>query len=161
MRRRAFLSTGTGAIASAALLGSVEPATAAEKPDMQYESAHYSNYSSASRGAGDMRWIVLHTIEGSASSGISWFENPDANVSSHFVVDENGTITQMVALEDVAWTQGNSQYNDTGISIEMSGYANATDFTDAKYEAVAALCAWLCETYDIPKTHPTYDIAPC
>lgn len=161
MRRRTFLTTGTGAVAGTALLTGTGTATVAEKPDMRYEAAHYSNYSSANRAAGDMRWIVLHTIEGSASNGINWFRNPDANVSSHFVVDEDGTITQMVDLADVAWTQGNSQYNDTGISIEMSGYANSTDFTEAKYDAVAQLCAWLCETYDIPAQHPTDDIAPC
>ncbi len=128
---------------------------------MTFESAHYSNYTSSSRSASDMRWIVVHTIEGSASSGINWFKNPDADVSSHFVVDSDGNITQMVELSDVAWTQGNGDYNDTGISIEMEGYANETDFSEAMYEAVGQLCAWLCESYDIPKTHPTFDIAPC
>jgi len=128
---------------------------------MEYVSAHYSNYTAASRSASDMRWIVVHTIEGPASSGISWFQNPDANVSSHFVVDSDGQITQMVDLEDVAWTQGNGPYNDTGISIEMGGYAGETQFTAAKYEAVADLCAWLCDAYDVPVRHPTYDLAPC
>jgi N-acetyl-anhydromuramyl-L-alanine amidase AmpD len=161
MDRRRFMQTGTAAIVGSALLGSAGSAAAAEKPDMAFEPAHYSNYTNATRSAGDMRWIVVHTIEGSASSGISWFKNPNANVSSHFVVDEYGEITQMVELQDVAWTQGNGPYNNTGISIEMSGYANSTDFTEAKYDAVAELCAWLCDAYDIPANHPTYDIAPC
>ncbi|MFC6953871.1 N-acetylmuramoyl-L-alanine amidase [Halorubellus litoreus] len=161
MRRRRFLQTSTGAVAAGTLLGAAGSAAATDKPAMEYVSAHYSNYTSASRDASDLRWIVVHTIEGSASSGINWFQNPDANVSSHFVVDDDGTITQMVDLEDVAWTQGNGPYNDTGISIEMSGYANSTDFTEAKYQAVADLCAWLCDAYDIPVRHPAFDIAPC
>mgnify|MGYP006302977377 FL=1 len=133
MRRRKFLRAGTGAVAGSVLLGAAGSATATEKPQMTFESAHYSNYTSSSRSASDMRWIVVHTIEGSASSGINWFKNPDANVSSHFVVDSDGNITQMVELSDVAWTQGNGDYNDTGISIEMEGYANSTDFSEAMY----------------------------
>jgi N-acetyl-anhydromuramyl-L-alanine amidase AmpD/beta-N-acetylglucosaminidase len=161
MHRRTFLKTGTGAVAGGALLGTAGSATAAEKPEMTYEAAHSSNYRDAYRPVDDIRWIVVHTIEGPASSGINWFKNPAANVSSHFVVDDDGAITQMVDVKDVAWTQGNSLYNGTGISIELGGEANITDFTEAKYDAVAQLCAWLCDTYDIPARHPTYDIAPC
>jgi len=161
MRRRKFMQASSGAIAAGTLLGTAGSAAAAEKPEMRYVGADYSNYSAGSRTASDMRWLVVHTIEGSASSAINWFQNPDANVSSHFVVDSEGSITQMVDLEDVAWTQGNGPYNDTGISIEMEGYANETDFSEAMYDAVGRLSAWLCETYGVPKRHPSYDIAPC
>jgi N-acetyl-anhydromuramyl-L-alanine amidase AmpD len=161
MRRRTFLRSSIGALAAGALLGTAGSAAAAAKPDMEYVSAHYSNYTADGRTASDLRWIVVHTIEGPASSGISWFQNPDANVSSHFVVDDAGEITQMVDLSDIAWTQGNGPYNDTGISIELGGYAGETAFTEATYEAVADLCAWLCDAYGIPARHPTDDLAPC
>jgi len=161
MQRRTFLQASTGAVAGGALLGAAGSAAAAEKPEMRFVRADASNYAAGSRTASDMRWIVLHTIEGSAGSAINWFQNPDANVSSHFVVDAEGAITQMVELEDVAWTQGNGPYNDTGISIEMAGYAGETQFSEAMYDAVARLSSWLCETYGVPKRHPTYDIAPC
>ncbi len=128
---------------------------------MTWEPAHYSNYAAADRGPGDVRWIVLHTIEGSASAGINWFKNPDSNVSSHFVVDADGDITKMVRIDDVAYTNGNGPYNDTGINVEMAGYAGETQFSEAMYESVGQLIAYLSDEYDVPLRHPTDDIAPC
>ncbi|MFC6953547.1 N-acetylmuramoyl-L-alanine amidase [Halorubellus litoreus] len=163
--RRNLLRFAASTATATTLLGATAGGTAAaltpEKPPMRWKPAHESNYTPADRDASDIRWIVLHTIEGSASAGINWFQNPDANVSSHFVVDDDGDITKMVNLDDVAWTQGNGPYNDTGISIELAGYAGETDFSEATYEAVADLCAYLCETYDVPVRHPTFDVAPC
>ncbi|WP_267640611.1 N-acetylmuramoyl-L-alanine amidase [Haloarchaeobius amylolyticus] len=161
MKRRDFLSSGTSVLATGALLSGADAATAATKPAMEWDPAHYSNYSDASRTAGDIRWVVLHTIEGSASAGISWFKNPDSDVSSHFVVDAGGAITKMVNVEDVAWTNGNGPYNDTAINIEMAGYAGETDFSEGLYQGVADLVAYLCDTYGVAVRHPTYDIAPC
>ncbi|WP_227133480.1 N-acetylmuramoyl-L-alanine amidase [Halorubellus salinus] len=100
---------------------------------MEYVSAHDSNYASASRDASDLRWIVVHTIEGSASSGINWFQNPDANVSSHFVVDENGQITQLVDLDDVAWTQENGPYSGPTLAGMNVYYA-----TDDRWDVESA-----------------------
>ncbi len=150
-------TVGTGAATTAGAATGAPP----EKPEMTFEPAHYSNYSSASRGADDVRWIVLHTVEGSASAGINWFRNPDANVSSHYVVDADGDITQMVEVEDVAWTNGNGPYNDTGITVEMAGYAGETQFSEGLYGAVGQLIAYLCDTYDVALRHPTDDVAPC
>jgi hypothetical protein len=67
----------------------------------------------------------------------------------------------MVRLDDVAWTQGNGPYNDTGVSIELEGHANQTDFNETIYQQAAEVARYVCDTYGIPKRHPTDDIAPC
>ena len=46
-----------------------------------------------SRGVGQIQRIVLHTIEGTAQSGINTFLNPESQVSAHYIVDFDGTAT--------------------------------------------------------------------
>jgi N-acetylmuramoyl-L-alanine amidase len=70
--------------------------------------------------------IVIHYTGGSsASSAISWFENPDSRVSAHIVIARDGTITQMVPFNVKAWHAGPSAYggrsgfNNFSIGIEL------------------------------------------
>jgi N-acetyl-anhydromuramyl-L-alanine amidase AmpD len=128
---------------------------------MQWVPAAWSNYRSARRSAGDIDWIILHTIEGSYQAGINTFENPVSDVSAHFVVGtEPGEITKMVPLDDIAWTAGNSDYNARGINIELAGYSS-NGFPAQQYDLLADLVDYLCETYSVPKRHPTDRVAPC
>ncbi|WP_049969648.1 peptidoglycan recognition protein family protein [Haladaptatus cibarius] len=161
--RRKFIKLASGAIGAGAIVGSASTASAYESVTDVWRPAHESNYSSANRTASDVRWVVIHTIEGSYEAGYSWFENPDSNVSSHFVIgDEPGQIMQMVEVSDVAWTNGgDGTYNDTGINFELEGSANVTNFNDNIYEQTAEAVAHVCDKYGIPKRHPTSDLAPC
>lgn len=160
--RRQFLRATGASLGGLALSGMAATTATAADPTDDWQPADSSNYTNASRSASDIRWVVLHTIEGSYEGCISWFQNPDSNVSSHYVVgNQADQTTKMVQLEDVAWTQGNGPYNDTGVSIEMEGYANSTDFNDNIYQQTADVVRYVCETYDVPMQHPTYDIAPC
>ena len=53
--------------------------------------------------------IVVHDTAGpSAVSAINTFKSPASKVSAHFVVDLDGTITQMVECDRVAWHAGKS-----------------------------------------------------
>ncbi|MDP6934638.1 MAG: hypothetical protein QGG40_17075, partial [Myxococcota bacterium] len=52
----------------------------------QYVPASSSNYSDSSRSSGDIDMVVLHTVQGSYSGAISWFQNASSAVSSHYVV---------------------------------------------------------------------------
>jgi len=70
--------------------------------------------------------IILHDTAGpSASSAINWFRNPKSKVSAHVVIDLDGTITQMVEFDRVAWHAGKSSYkgrsscNGFAIGIEI------------------------------------------
>ncbi|MFZ5482105.1 MAG: N-acetylmuramoyl-L-alanine amidase [Myxococcota bacterium] len=104
-------------------------------------SANYSNYS---RGAGDIDYVIIHTVQGSYSGCISWFQNSSASVSAHYVVrSSDGHTTQMVHEEDVAWHAGNWDYNLASIGIEHEGWVDEPDtwYTDAMYAESAALVA--------------------
>ncbi|WP_267642015.1 peptidoglycan recognition protein family protein [Haloarchaeobius amylolyticus] len=159
--RRSFLKATGASLGAVGVVGATASTAAAAVAD-RWEPADSSNYTNASRTASDMRWLVMHTIEGSYEGCISWFQNPDANVSSHYVVGESADqITKMVRLEDIAWTQGNWEYNETGVSIELEGYADETNFGDTIYQQAAEVARYVCDTFDIPKQHPTYDLAPC
>ena len=43
------------------------------------------NYDAASRGVGDITNVVIHTTEGSFDGTLSWFQDPAAQVSAHYV----------------------------------------------------------------------------
>ena len=59
------------------------------------------------RNGHTVRAICLHITDGDTAAGaISWFHNPASDVSAHYVVDRAGTIWQVVAEADTAWTQG-------------------------------------------------------
>lgn len=108
----------------------------------QFVSASSSNYSNYSRGPSDISLIIIHTVQGSYSGCISWFQNSSASVSAHYVVrSSDGQVTQMVKEEDVAWHAGNWSYNLASVGIEHEGYVDApsTWYTTAMYTASAAL----------------------
>lgn len=110
----------------------------------QFTAASSSNYSDYSRGGSDIQYVVVHTVQGSYSGCISWFQNSSASVSAHYVVrSSDGEITQMVYEEDVAWHAGNWDYNLASVGIEHEGYVEEpeTYYTDAMYAASAALTA--------------------
>lgn len=101
-----------------------------------------SNYSDYSRSGGDITYVVIHTMQGSYSGTISWFQNCSAQVSAHYDVrSSDGEITQQVAEADVAWHAGNWSYNEMSIGIEHEGFVEdpGTWYTDAMYEGSAAL----------------------
>ncbi|MES2640269.1 MAG: MopE-related protein [Myxococcota bacterium] len=113
-----------------------------------------SNYSSASRGAGDARYVVIHTTQGSYSGTISWFQNCSSSVTAHYTVrSSDGHITQSVDESDVAWHAGNSTYNWASVGIEHEGYVDAPErwYTEELYRASAALTADICDRHGIPK----------
>ena len=72
------------------------------------------------------RLVVLHyTGMASAEKAIHWLAHPESKVSCHYVIDEAGTITQMVAEASRAWHAGASHWagetdvNSVSIGIEI------------------------------------------
>ena len=119
---RSYHVLAAAALAAASLAPAARPARAAvaPAPPMRWVPAHSSNYSRRSARRPDL--IVIHTIEGSEGGGISWFQNPAANVSAHYVVSRTGRVTRMVRDQDVAWHVVG--YNERSIGIENEGYAS-------------------------------------
>lgn len=76
-------------------------------------SPHFS-----SRKGGDISAVIIHyTAGGSLESTVSWFRNPEAKVSAHFVVGRDGSTIQMVDLDNAAWHAGKSELaNKSGVN---------------------------------------------
>lgn len=135
-------------------------ATAAgEYPASSFVAAYGGNYTNASRGTGAVSYVVIHDVEGSYEGCISWFQNPSANVSAHYVIANEGDITQMVWEQDIAWHAGNWSYNEQSVGIEHEGYASdPSSYPETMYVASAGLTRYLTDKYSIPRSR-SYIIA--
>lgn len=146
-------------LATAALAAHAAP----PKPAVTWDAS--PNYSASSRETSyNIDSIVIHTTEGKDTNGdgyyselytqaISWFNNPKAGVSAHYVISPSGAITQMVADDDIAWHA--TYYNSRSIGIECAGFSGkAATWTPALLEALSTLVAYLCDKYAVPVVHP-------
>lgn len=116
----------------------------------RFVSAHERNFRRRS-GTRTIRRIVIHITDGNRSINgpISWFRNPEARVSAHYIVGQDGEVVQMVRHDDVAWHAGSA--NGDSIGIEHVASRRRDIFpTDDEYCASAALVRWLCRQYGLP-----------
>ncbi len=119
-----------------------------EKPKCDFVES--PNFNKDERGKGKINYIIIHTIEGTKDSCISWFKQTKSQVSAHYVVGFDGSITQMVKDKDRAWHAGVKLYNEEAIGIEHEGYAAKNGWTEKQLRASAELTRWLCHEYGIP-----------
>lgn len=102
------------------------------------------------RGGRAVDMLLLHyTGMASAEAALDWLCNPKSGVSCHYLVDEQGSITQMVGEEMRAWHagvslwKGGSDTNSRSIGIEIHNRGHNlgyTEFPAVQMEAVAKLC---------------------
>lgn len=94
--------------------------------------------------------LLLHyTGMLSGAKAVEWLADPKSRVSCHYVVDDDGTVTQMVSEDMRAWHagagswEGTDDVNSRSIGIEIHnpghdlGYA---EFPLAQMQAVTELC---------------------
>jgi len=140
-----------GAYAKVAPLGTRTPASVAavDYPGAIWNAASTSNYRAGRSQS--ISTIVIHVTQGSYAGTISWFKNPSAQVSAHYVIrSSDGQVTQMVAEKDTAWHVGSE--NGYTIGIEHEGFVDQPSwFTDAMYRSSAALTANIADRRGIPK----------
>ena len=125
---------------------------AADYPEADWSPASTENYSNG-RGGNAIDTVVVHTVQGSYNGCISWFANPAAQASAHFVVrSSDGAVTQMVNEDDTAWHAGNWSVNQRSIGIEHEGWVDdpSTWYTDSLYAGSATLVLYLAEKYGFP-----------
>lgn len=96
--------------------------------------------------------IVIHTAEGTFASALSTLSAPGAVVSAHYLMDTDGSTTQLMPVEDIAYAVGNYHYNLHSVSIEHAGFTaqGAKWYTDATYQQTAELVKYLAQQYDVP-----------
>lgn len=115
--------------------------------------------------------IMHYTGMASVEKAISWLATPESKVSCHYVVDEEGTITQMVSEGARAWHAGKSYWSgetdinsaSIGIEIQNPGHEDGYhDFPRAQMAAVLALSHDIIGRHGIPaqRVLAHSDIAP-
>lgn len=139
-----------------------------QRPDNQTGTSDYpgatwlatpsENYSTANRSSADVRWIIIHTTEGTTASAVQRFQNPAEEVSTHYIISRDGSVIQMVRNKDIAYTAGNWAYNQQGINIEHERYGT-NNWTEAQFTASANLIQWLTQRYSVSIVFPA-GIAP-
>jgi len=122
------------------------------KPDSALVGAlHPSPNFELRRGVGQPDMLLLHyTGLKSCAKAIDWLSRPESKVSCHYVVDEAGQITQMVAEDQRAWHAGLASWHDetdinsasVGIEVHNAGHElGYPEFPEAQMLALEALCA--------------------
>ncbi len=147
-----------------------------EYPGAEVIAAYPGNYGYAGRQT-DPRAIVLHTPEEPADDWEStprWFQNPAAHASTHYYLDNDGDVIQMVPESEGAYAQGvkisqrrwkggagqlppwaaDTNLNLWAISIEMEGMAATIHKTmprhGVQWDALLSWILYVARKYDIP-----------
>jgi N-acetyl-anhydromuramyl-L-alanine amidase AmpD len=112
---------------------------------------------------GGFTHIVLHCPIGTLQGTIATFQNPIRQVSAHYVIDRDGSITQMVQLTDTAWHVCNANPFSIGIEIvdcyEVAGnlsngcMRDKSWLTNSGLDSVVALVSSLMQKFNIPLTN--------
>ncbi|MFC9120882.1 N-acetylmuramoyl-L-alanine amidase [Streptomyces sp. NPDC057067] len=95
--------------------------------------------------------VIIHVTQGSYASAVRVFQDPAHQAATHYIVGQNGRVTQMIRELDVAYHAGNRSFNERSVGIEHEGFVDRPqDFTKAMYESSARLTAAICKRYGIP-----------
>ena len=96
--------------------------------------------------------VVIHDTEGSLTSALSVFQNPNDGSSVQYIIDTDGTVYQVVKEHDIAYHDGNFWSNMHSIGIEHVGYDGTGYkwYNSAQYLASAKLVAYLLKKYNLP-----------
>ncbi len=125
-----------------------------------------------SRDGQTIDMLVLHyTGMPTAREALDRLCDAQAKVSAHYVVDEDGTIYQLVAEENRAWHagvsawRGHSNINQRSIGIEIVNRGHEFGyhpFPVEQMKSVAALCKGVVSRHAIPKRNVVghSDVAP-
>ena len=96
--------------------------------------------------------IAIHYVGNpgtTAQQNRDFYNNPDTQVSSHFLIGLDGEIIQCVPLDEKS-SATNERNRDT-ISIEVCHPDADGVFTDASYQSLVKLTAWLCDNFHLSR----------
>lgn len=129
------------------------------------------NFGERRRGLVPSMLVLHYTGMPSASRAIDWLSRPESGVSCHYVIDEAGRVTQLVAERHRAWHAGvavwagESDVNSASIGIEIQNPGHADGyhvFPRAQMRAVRDLAADIVARHAIPpeRVLAHSDVAP-
>lgn len=107
--------------------------------------------------------IVIHsTASDNAQGSLAWFNNKNAKVSAHYIIDKDKYIYKCVALNNIAYHAGVcnlTHANKRSVGIEIA-QATKTPMTDFQREALDYLINEICKAYPIKYIVGHKEIAP-
>ncbi len=116
--------------------------------------------------------VVLHyTGMPTASEALARMGDAAAKVSAHYMIDEDGAVTRLVAEEKRAWHAGRSFWrgiadiNSASVGIELVNPGHEwgyREFPETQMEALIPLLAAILKRHDIPRANVVghSDVAP-
>lgn len=116
-----------------------------------------------SRQGHKIQGIVIHRMAGTFNGTIAWFQNPTSFVSAHYLISQEGELTQMVRDSEAAWHAGyksgtpppiyrdvNPNWVSIGIECEDNTKEDVNFWTQKQLNTLVDLCRVLIKEYDIP-----------
>ncbi len=141
------------------------------KPDSRCVTAVLPSPNTSERACAPDILLLHYTGMPTAGAALKWLCNPESKVSSHYFVDEDGMVTQLVAESlrghhagESSW-EGTTDINSRSIGIEIvnPGHEHGyRDFPDEQIEAVVHLCFDIVARHNIKPTRVLAhsDVAP-
>ena len=124
------------------------------KPIIEEDFLTVNEYSRPGEKLEEVKNIFVHYTankETSAAQNRSYFENlaitGETSASAHFIIGFDGEIVQCIPLEEIAYAVQKRNYDS--VSIECCYLQADGKFTDATYQSLIRLCAWLLNEYDL------------
>ena len=115
--------------------------------------------------------VIHYTEMKPVETALERLTDPEAKVSAHYLITEEGEVIRLVPEEKRAWHAGASYWRGTkdvnsasiGIELDHPGHAlGYREFSDAQFEALVPLLARIVKDYDIPRANVVghSDVAP-
>ncbi len=125
-----------------------------QKPEILEDFLTVNEYSRPGEPLQSVNNLFVHYTANpgtSAAQNRSYFENlgitGETSASAHFVIGYDGEIIQCIPLNEIAYAV--MQRNYDSVSIECCYLEKDGKFTDATYQSLIKLCAWLLNEYDL------------
>ncbi len=97
-----------------------------------------------------VRDIAVHYVANPGTSAIAnrnYFEGPDSDTSSHFIVGLEGEVLALIPTDEKSCAT-NERNVDT-VSVEVCHPDETGEFSRTTYESLIRLLAYLCEEFDL------------
>ena len=124
------------------------------RPELDVQLLTVNEYSRPGIALEQVNGIVIHYTANpgtSAQANRNYFENlqfsQDTKASSHFIVGLEGEIIQCIPTAEVAYASNDRNW-DT-VAIETCHPDETGQYTEATYDSLVHLTAWLCRKFDL------------
>lgn len=124
------------------------------RPEINVNLLTINEFSRPGMNSGKIKGIVIHYTANPGSTALqnrNYFEglkdSKKTKASSHFIVGLEGEIIQCVPTWEIAYAS-NERNSDT-VSIETCHLSADGSYTEATYQSMVELTAWLCKKFDL------------